>query len=59
MSFNPASEERQLYQIVHFSRKFLLLEKNILWNLLMKKPLFFFSGLKQGQSDTKKEKYQY
>lgn len=22
-------------------------------------PLFFFSGLKQGQSDTKKEKYQY
>ncbi len=23
------------------------------------KKLFFFSGLKQGQSDTKKEKYQY
>ncbi len=23
------------------------------------KTLFFFSGLKQGQSDTKKEKYQY
>lgn len=41
MSFNPASEERQLYQIVHFSRKFLLLEKNILWNLLMKNPYSF------------------
>lgn len=36
-----------------------LLEKNILWNLLMKRLPFFFSGSKQDQNDMGKERCQY